>query len=105
MGGFDWLWSQYHEIELKNLLETFDAVIALASGTQKYCDDFADAAEQLGHDILSIAVKPLAEWESYLATIRRNIREHINPPVALSSGRLTHVLTQCNHTHVSMHFV
>jgi hypothetical protein len=80
MAGFDWLWAQHHEIALDDLVETFTAVVAV--------HDACRAASVLMTDGDDETVDLVAQQDvaNALATIAKNIREHIHPPAALRSG-------------------
>ena len=40
MGGFDWLWSEYHEVDKSKLASTFHAVTLLANGVRTFVEAF-----------------------------------------------------------------
>ena len=81
MAGYDWIWSQYHELAERDVLKTFRAVQKLSQAVSKHLREagaedapFEDPALQAGG------------WQPFLDTIRNSIREQINPPAALGSG-------------------
>lgn len=90
MGGFDWSWSQYHEVHIDDLAELFDAIIFLSDETKAFNErlqqrrdrpavgDAHDSDEELDGE----GMEPLPSWRPALATIRRSIRKHINPPAS-----------------------
>jgi hypothetical protein len=99
MCGYDWIWSQYHEIEKDKLVEVFDAVVNLTASIVGYCNRVEElsgpALDEDMHDVselrdayvhLKFDSEPLPEWKEWLRCIRSNIYEHINPPMALGSG-------------------
>ena len=90
MAGFDWLWSQYHEIDSDSLVSTFEAVRALVRGVKVWCDEERgsdeDTWERGDVPMDHVRRRTNPEWEPYLRSLKSNIREHINPPAALGTG-------------------
>ncbi|CAE7581880.1 unnamed protein product, partial [Symbiodinium necroappetens] len=90
LAGYDWIWSQYHEVDKSHLLATFRAISSLQQGVAS----FVEEQRQLHQDLLDgdepekirWPTSPLPEWVPWLQTLRSNIHEHINPPAAMGSG-------------------
>ena len=86
IGGYDWLWSTFHEIHEDKLVSCFEALTALQTSIQDFAtglvDDDDDDEELDWHSRCEV----LPEWQPWLDTLRDNIRLHINPPAALASG-------------------
>jgi hypothetical protein len=80
IGGFEWLWSQYHEILQANVIETYRAVVQLQRSIAWHVASFSEDG------LHAVSDAWLPEWMPMLETNSANIREHINPPVALGSG-------------------
>ena len=84
LAGYDWIWSQYHEIRESMLLSCFQAVHNLHRAVSEVVaeyeerDDDADAV---------LPTAPLPEWMTWLQTLKDGVREHIHPPAAMGSGR------------------
>jgi hypothetical protein len=47
MAGFDWLWSEYYELDKRNVVSTFEAVVSLTGAIEA----FAREQEQLGEEL------------------------------------------------------
>ena len=111
VGGVDWSWSQYVEIEKRRLLDTFETFCALKLSIDEYVaaqeedhsaalaarmleqedldmeeDDFADETEfQL--DWLSDEFKRnVVKWQPLHDTLRKNLLMHIHTPAGMGSG-------------------
>ena len=41
IAGFDWIWSEYHEISRDRLVETFEAAVSLANATSTFARETA----------------------------------------------------------------
>ena len=84
LAGYDWIWSQYHEIRESMLLSCFQAVhklhhaISVVVAESEERDDIADVV---------LPTAPLPEWMPWLQTLKESVREHIHPPAAMGSGR------------------
>ena len=88
MGGFDWLWSQHHEIERCKLVETAQAVWSFETAFRQHVLKLIKEKEDEEDegDIDHLALQRKDEWIPWLESILRNIIEHINPPAALGQG-------------------
>jgi hypothetical protein len=102
MCGYDWIWSQEHEIRDDKLISTFEAVLKLSNAIKLCCSHSdADATDEEGssggevHDVFALRAKqrglregvvPNDDWKPWLLEIKNNIFEWINPPMALASG-------------------
>ena len=85
--GYDWLWSQHHEIRETDLLSVFEAVVSLSQSISTFCEESAAHASEYDEDTDGpVSVDPLPAWVPWLKIICSSIREHIHPPVALASG-------------------
>ena len=109
VAGFDWIWSQAHEVKEDRLLATFDAVLELAAATKQFCKE-RDEAEKAGRE--SDADEAVVEdehadldgprhvfpgrrdwdawdddWAPHLKTINDNVIEWVSLPGALGSCR------------------
>ena len=97
LAGYDWIWSQYHEIPESKLIPCFlavnrlsDAISAFVAeqeereeGNRPAHDDDDDEAE--GAQVWP--TMPCPDWKPWLSIIQESIHEHIHPPAALGSGR------------------
>lgn len=96
LAGYDWLWSQFHEIPLSKVVQCHRAVSALQQGTEAFvrqrlreqeaaaaADTDADAEDDSPDPLPAF---PLPEWVEPLRVLSSSVREHIAPPVALGSG-------------------
>ena len=91
LAGFDWLWTQHHEIRRSKLVETFNALVSLENAMN---DCITEVAESMDLDIecdgpMLRAFQAQESWSEWLRAIRTNIVEHIHPPAALGSGHLS----------------
>jgi hypothetical protein len=53
IGGRDWIWSEYHEIERGRLVETFEAVVSVANATSEYARVAVAEIAELGGEVLN----------------------------------------------------
>ena len=88
MLGYDWLWSQYHEIERTKLVTVAQAVWSFE---QAFREHVAHLIQALDHDTTGNTIdhrelERRPEWAGWLDLIALNITEHINPPAALGQG-------------------
>ena len=97
MLGYDWIWSQFVEVEQDDLIGLFEAVEDLTNSINQFVANAKQAAADRGDDdevllgrsgrLVEVAgIHPLDAWVPCLKIIRDKIREHINPPAALGSG-------------------
>ena len=97
--GFDWLWSQFAEVDQAMLIDLFEAVEDLTNLINSFVAQQAEAAEADDRDQIDEfsnftatkfkdvdGMRPLEERGPRLKLIRCAIREHVNPPAALGSG-------------------
>ena len=90
IGGIDWLWQAYIEIDREKLWETFEAVVGLQNETAEFAQRMAEryACRRQTPDWTDWRsdepTPPM--WKEWHATVLDNIREHIDPPAALGSG-------------------
>ena len=96
--GYDWLWSQYHELDLIDAWDTYSAYVNIYDAIHEYCRENRqlDAEVELPADDLGDAQPiqtwdwrshyPLETWSAWLATLEHNFRENVNPPMALGGG-------------------
>ena len=95
LNGYDWLWSQYHEVKNCNAIEIFDAVVELHDLILAFVEDFSDDETVDDEDKddqhksakkRSVPLEPEPQWVPLADIIEAGIHEHINPPAALGSG-------------------
>ena len=88
LAGYDWLWSQFHEIPSSELIRCHAAVTSLQQATSAYVAEHEQEQEQADEDAAQpgLSVTPLAEWVPWLQLLKTHVREHINPPTALGIG-------------------
>jgi hypothetical protein len=83
IAGYDWIWSQFHEIPRTKVIATFNAVSALTQAiAERVCELSVDEEGDAHQDgeVMDAA------WTPWLQTIQANILEHISTPAALGSG-------------------
>ena len=99
MKGYDWMWSQYHEVRLDKAWVVFDAYSNLKHALDSYCDGrdeiFAEDGQSMGElDGSGETGQPWKwrrhapddAWMPWLRTIEEHIKENVNPPMALGGG-------------------
>lgn len=88
MAGYDWLWSQYHEISRGSLVELHSAVRSLEVAMLGVAETLEPAAEgdTRAASLIAREFRAPPKWEAWLRVISQSITEHINPPAALGSG-------------------
>ena len=82
LAGFDWIWSQYHEVPVSHLVRVHKAVCSLQKVISRFAQDFAEE-----EDDAQWLAAPLPEWVPHLKVLQKHIFEHVNPPAAMGSGR------------------
>ena len=88
--SYDWLWSMHREIHCSRIIEVYEAVQSLASAFEEYVRDLkASAGDDEEAIIAGLLAPPQELWKPWLACIKEHVREHINPPAALTSGHKT----------------
>ena len=85
IGGIDWIWSQFKSIDIHNLQEAFDAMVALSRAVNNECERRAAIEAETGDVAIDTHI-PLDSWKPWLSSIQRTIVEHVNPPAAMGSG-------------------
>ena len=94
LAGYDWIWSQYHEIDQRKVLQTFKAVRSLRHAVCAFVNNVEQLREEAGADLDDAAdaatqewpTNPQPEWVPWLQCLKGNIFERINPPAAMGSG-------------------
>ena len=93
IAGYDWIWSQVHELPRSEVVDTCKAAHALACAVEQHLQehdrgDDSDATvgweEGVGHDAAAV-MQPLPDWVPMLTQLAK-IREHIYTPCAMASG-------------------
>ena len=85
LAGYDWIWSQYHEIPESKLVRCFSSVRKLSVAISAFVAEH-DEQEANDHVPDVLPLLPLPEWKPWLQVISDSIFEHIHPPAALGSG-------------------
>jgi hypothetical protein len=87
MASFDWIWSQYTEIQKLEIIPTFEAVIKLKLSIESYVARCRESKDE-GDEMLTPAElrTVLPEWKPWLDQIKRSLVKHVNIPVAMASG-------------------
>ena len=85
LAGYDWIWSQQHEIAESMLIPCFQAVCNLANASCNLVREHEQLEEDGGAET-DLPTAPLPEWRPWLQMLKQGIHEHIHPPAALGSG-------------------
>ena len=88
LAGYDWEWSQYHEVRTSDAIKVFDAVTSLHYAIKEFVDNFEDELLDGEKDLLrhKIPMEPQPEWKPLHDILEGAIYEHIHTPAALGSG-------------------
>ena len=90
IAGYDWVWSQYHEIPVSKLVQCFDAVCRLQRAISAMVAELIRRSEIAPGDEdadLDLPTEPLPSWRPWLDIPSLSVREQIHPPAALSGHR------------------
>ena len=79
LARFDWLWSQYIEIDRVRLVGVFKSALSLEVVISAYAESLLDCAD------IHVFYTPLPEWKPFLEMLLV-IREYILTPGAMASG-------------------
>jgi len=79
LARFDWLWSQYIEIDRVRLVGVFKSALSLEVSISAYAESLLDCAD------IHVFYTPLPEWKPFLEMLLV-IREYILTPGAMASG-------------------
>ena len=80
--GYDWLWSQFHEIRRLDLVPVCQAMHRI---TRAIREAFATVESKGGS--ADDLFQPLPDWGADLAAVKTSIVEHISPPTSVASGQ------------------
>ena len=87
MANFDWIWSQYTEIQKLDIIPTFEAITQIKLSFEAYVAECrsrkVDGDEKLTHAELHTVRD---EWRPWLNQIKRGMVTHVNIPTAMASG-------------------
>ena len=92
LAGYDWIWSQHHQIEKAQVFRAFRAVCSLQEAIANFVSEHERELELDMEDDAPAdhegrwPTAPLPAWVDFLSVLKDNIREHVNPPAAMGSG-------------------
>ena len=97
VGGFDWLWTQCHQISEDNIVSTANAAMSLAMLVTAHCESLPENTKP--------ALQPNPEWLELLCQIQQNVEDVVFTPASLASGNqalLHKASAMCHQWHLSV---
>ena len=86
IGGHDWIWSMYFEVQDSAMIEVFFACTNLILAIQAYAESIALELEENETFSREQCCYVAPEWEPWLKTLLYKVHLHINHPNALATG-------------------